>query len=186
MKKVLIGLTIVAVLSITGCVTTPKQPRTFDQLGQYTTVPLNDHSYRISFRGNSNMSYGTAEEINLVKAAQTTLSNGFTFFKVLDDPSNRTQQPPRKAVVYPAQTYYPYGWGYRRPYWNDPFYDMPQVVTIDPVQISYTIECFKDKKTSPNDAFDARLILQSLGQKYGVSPTGQVLQPQPVAVTSNK
>ncbi|MGE8563011.1 MAG: hypothetical protein ACN6NM_04365, partial [Acinetobacter bohemicus] len=28
------------------------------------------------------------------------------------------------------------------------------------------------------DAFDASLILQSLGQKYGLSPTGQVLAPQ--------
>ena len=27
------------------------------------------------------------------------------------------------------------------------------------------------------DAFDAHLILQSLGQKYGLSPTGDVLQP---------
>ncbi|MEK7739666.1 MAG: hypothetical protein AAB326_06505, partial [Pseudomonadota bacterium] len=114
MNKVLIGLTIAAALTITGCATTPSKPRTFDQLGQYTTVPLNDHSYRISFQGNSNMSFGTAEEINLVKAAQTTLLNGFTYFKVLDDPSNRTQQPPRKAVVYPSSNYYPYGWGYRR------------------------------------------------------------------------
>jgi hypothetical protein len=71
-------------------------------------------------------------------------------------------------------------------FWNDPFYDMPQVVNIDPVQISYTIECYKDKKSSPNDAFDARLILQSLGPKYGVSPTGQVLQPQPDTVTSKQ
>ena len=63
MNKVLIGLTIAAALTITGCATTPSKPRTFDQLGQYTTVPLNDHSYRISFQGNSNMSFGTAEEI---------------------------------------------------------------------------------------------------------------------------
>ena len=55
---------------------------------------------------------------------------------------------------------------------------MPQVVTIDPVQVSYTIECYKDQKKAPNDAFDASLILQSLGQKYGLSPTGQVLAPQ--------
>ncbi len=31
---------------------------------------------------------------------------------------------------------------------------------------------------APSDAFDASLILQSLGQKYGLSPTGQVLAPQ--------
>lgn len=186
MNKTLIGLITVAVITLTGCTTTPSKPRTFDQLGQYTTVPLNDHSYRVSFQGNSNMSFGTAEEITLLKSAQITLLNGFTYFKVQNDPSNRSQQPPRKAVVYPTPSYYPYGWGgYRRPYWNDPFYDMPQVVTLDPVQVAYTIDCFKDKKSAPDDAFDARLILQSLGGKYGLSPTGQVLQPEP-ATTPKK
>lgn len=187
MNKTLIGLAIVTALTLTGCTTTPSKPRTFDQLGQYTTVPLNDHSYRISFQGNSNMSFGMAEEIALLKSAQVTVSNGFSYFKVQNDPSNRSQQPPRKAVVYPTPSYYPYGWnGYRRPYWNDPFYDMPQVVTLDPVLVAYTIECFKDKKSAPDDAFDARLILQSLGNKYGLSPTGQILQPEPTTTAPKK
>lgn len=187
MQKTMIGLTMVAVLSLSGCATTPSKPRTFDQLGQFSTIPLNTQTYRISFQGNSNMSFGTAEEITLLKAAQTANLNGFQFFKVLDDPSNRTQQPPRKTVVYPAPTFYPYGYGFRRyGAFYDPFYDTPQVVTLDPVQVAYTISCFKSKKTAPNDAFDARLILQSLGQKYGLSPTGQVLQPQPTEVKSSK
>lgn len=188
MRKIFIGLTMLTALSLVGCATTPRQPLTFDQLGQYSTVPLNDHSYRVSFLGNRNMSFGTAEEITLLKSAQIALNSGFTHFKVLNDPSNRTQQPPRQAVVYSSPNYYPYGWGYRRHpmMWNDPFYDVPQVVTIDPVQVSYSIECYKDKKTAPQDAFDARLILQSLGQKYGLSPTGQILQPQPDPVSSKK
>ncbi len=187
MKKALIGLSMVAVLTLSGCAITPSKPRTFDQLGQFSTVPLNAQTFRVSFQGNSNMSFGTAEEITLLKSAQTTVQNGFTFFKVQDDPSNRTQQPPRKAVVYPTPMYMPYGYGYRRyGAFYDPFYDMPQVVNIDPVQVAYTIECYKDKKSAPNDAFDAHLILQSLGQKYGVSPTGQVLQPQLTELTSSK
>lgn len=185
MKKTLVGLTMVAILTMTGCATTPSKPRTFDQLGQFSTLPLNAHTFRISFQ-TRNMSYGTAEEITLLKSAQTTVQNGFQFFKVLNDPSNRSQQPPRKAVVYPTPNYY-YPYGYRRHgAFFDPFYDMPQVVTLDPTQVAYTIECFKDPKSAPNDAFDARLILQSLGQKYGLSPTGQVLQPQVTDVTSPK
>ncbi|NHC03098.1 hypothetical protein G9F31_04855 [Acinetobacter sp. 187] len=185
MKKSLMGLTMVAVLALSGCVTTPSQPRTFDQLGQFSTTPLNTQTYRISFQGSSNMNYGMAEEITLLKSAQTAVLSGFQFFKVMDDPSNRTQQPPRQAVVYPNQMYpYGYGYGFRRFHgFYDPFYNMPQVINVDPVQVSYTIQCFKDKKSAPNDAFDARLILQSLGQKYGVTPTGQVLQPQPVTAT---
>lgn len=91
---------------------TPSKPLTFDQLGQFSNTPLNAQSYRISFQARPNMSFGTAEEITLVKAAQTTLQNGFRYFKVLNDPSN-VNQPPRKAVVYPTPMYAPYGY-YRR------------------------------------------------------------------------
>ncbi len=63
---------------------------------------------------------------------------------------------------------------------TDPFYDSPRVVNIDPVEVSYSIECYKDQKTASKDAFDASLILQSLGKKYGLSPSGAVLLPQPV------
>ncbi|SPL68951.1 hypothetical protein KPC_0129 [Acinetobacter stercoris] len=190
MKKSVLGLTLATVLIFSGCATSPSKPRTFDQLGQFATYPLNAQSFRVSFQGNPNMSFGMAEEITLLKAAQTTVFNGFRYFQVKDDPSNRSQQPPRQAIVYPTPTFYPYGpYGYRRfggPFWNDPFYDMPEIVNIDPVQVSYTIECYKDKKSAPNEAFDATLILQSLGPKYGVGPTGQVLLPQPVTAPSTQ
>ncbi|OTG58974.1 hypothetical protein B9T29_13385 [Acinetobacter sp. ANC 3903] len=183
MKNSIIGLSMVVALALSGCATTPSKPLTFDQLGQFSNTPLNTQTYRISFQARPNMSFGTAEEITLVKAAQTTVQNGFRYFKVLDDPSNRNQ-PPRQAVVYSSPMYYPYGYYHRYPgFWPDPFYDMPRVVTIDPVQVSYTIECYKDQKKAPDDAFDAYLILKSLGQKYGLSPSGQVLPP-PVPKTA--
>ena len=100
---------------------------------------------------------------------------------MIDDPSNRSQKPPRQAVVYPNPPMYgPYGYHRRHPaFWPDPFFDAPQVVNVEPAQVSYTIECFKDQKSAPQEAFDASLILQSLGQKYGLSPKGDVLQPEP-------
>ncbi|WP_130803910.1 CC0125/CC1285 family lipoprotein [Acinetobacter ihumii] len=182
MKHLSLSLALMTALVMTGCATTPKKPRTFDQLGQFATYALNNQTYRISFKADPNMSYGTAEEITLVKSAQATLQNGFRFFKVIDDPSNQTQKPPRQAVVYSSSpSYYPYGYYRRHPaFWPDPFYDMPQVVNIDPVEVAYSIRCYKDQKSAPQDAFDAQLILQSLGKKYGLSPSGEVLLPQPV------
>lgn len=187
MNKILISLAMATTLAMTGCATLPSKLRTFDQLGNFSNTPLNAKTYRISFTADSNMSYGTAEEITLVKAAQTTLKNGFRFFKVMDDPSNRSQKPPRQAVVYPNPPMYgPYGPYRRHPaFWSDPFYDTPQIVNVEPAQVSYTIECFKDQKSAPQDAFDATLILKSLGNKYGLSSTGEVLQPQP-PVSSKK
>lgn len=178
MKNHLLGLSLIAALSLSGCAMTPSKPLTFDQLGQFSHTPLNTHTYRISFQARPPISFGTAEEITLLKAAQTTVQNGFRYFKVLNDPSNRSQQPPRQAVIYPPAMYSPYIYSRRYPgFWPDPFDDMPRVVNIDPVQVSYTIECYKDQKKAPHEAFDATLILQSLGKKYGLSPTGQVLPP---------
>ena len=177
MNKLLLGISLSCVLGLSACSSLPSKPRTFDQLGQFSSYPLNAHSYRIGFKTNANMSYGTAEEITLVKAAQTTLKNGFRYFKVLNDPSNRTQQPPRQAVVYPDPMFSPYG--FRHPGFYDPWYNMPQVVTVDPVEVSYSIECYKDQHNMPSDAFDATLILKSIGQKYGLSATGELLPPTP-------
>ena len=175
LRQLGLSMLFVATLGLGACATTPKKPLTFDQLGQFAAYPLNTQSYRISFQARPHLSYATAEEIALVKAAQTTLQNGFSHFKVLDDPSNRAQQPPRQAVVYSSPHYAPYGF-YRRPYyWHDPFFDQPRIVNLDPVQVSYTIECYQSSNAQAKDAFDARLILQSLGQKYGLSPTGHVL-----------
>lgn len=181
MKKLYIGLLVLAMGAMSACTTLPSKPVSFDQLGQYQSYPLNAKSFRVSFKTDRNLSYGTAEEITLLKSAQTAVQHGFSFFKVLDDPSNRNQQPPRQAVVYPAPMYNPYPYGYYRnrhaPFYDPYFYGAPQVVQVDPTEVSYSIECFKDKASAPSDAFDARLILQSLGQKYGVSPTGEVLPP---------
>ena len=181
MKYLPASILLATSLAFTGCASLPHKPRTFDQLGQFSSYPLNSQSFRIGFKADSSVSYGAAEEITLVKAAQTTLKNGFRFFKVLNDPSNMAQKPPRQAVVYSSPSmYYPYGYYRRHPaFWPDPFFDTPQVVNLDPVEVSYTIACFKDQKTAPSDAFDATLILRSLGAKYGLGPNGEVLMPQP-------
>ena len=182
-RQLSLSAVFIATLALAGCATTPSQPLSFEQLGQFNAYPLNSQTYRVSFQAARNMSYGTAEEITLLKAAQTTLQHGFRYFKVLDDPSNRSQQAPRQAVVYSSPMYYPYypyGFYNRNPYyWRDPFFDQPRVVNIEPAQVAYTIECYQAQKSKPSDAFDATLILQSLGQKYGLSPIAQ--QPSPSA-----
>ena len=179
MKNSILSFTMVAAIALSGCAMSPSKPLTFDQLGQFSSVPLNSQTYRISFVARHNINYGMAQEITLVKAAQTTLQNGFRYFKVLDDPISRNQ-PPRQTVVYSTPSYAPYGYygGYSG-FWPTPFYDTPQVVNIEPVQISYTIECYRDQTKSTSNAFDARLILQSLGPKYGLNSNGQILAPLP-------
>lgn len=61
MKYLSLGAALASVLILAGCATTPQKPKTFDQLGQFATYPLNNQIYRISFKADPNMSYGTAE-----------------------------------------------------------------------------------------------------------------------------
>ncbi|MEB3768317.1 CC0125/CC1285 family lipoprotein [Acinetobacter sp. MD2] len=177
MNKTLLGLLISAPLALSACSTLSTQPRSFDQLGHFSSYPLNNQTFRIGFKTERDMSYGSAQEIALVKAAQTTLQQGFRYFKVVNDPSNHNQAPMQHRVVYPAPPpmFYPYS-PYRHMGFYDPFFNSPQVVTFsDPTEVSYTIVCFKEKQRHPDDAFDASLILKSLGAKYGLSPFGDML-----------
>lgn len=178
------------ILTATGCVSTPQAPKTFAQLGQFQQVPLNANTYRVNFKADHNASYGHAEEIALVKSAQLTLQEGFEFFKVIDDPSNRlNQKTQRQAIVYPASPpmhtfpgYYSSRYRHHPLYWPDPFYDAPYTVNLDPVEVSYTIQVFK-KAQAPGDAFEARRILESLGDKYQLNADGT---PKQIPITPTK
>ncbi len=81
MKYLSLCLALGTALTLGACSTIPSKPKTFDQLGQFSAYPLNAQTFRISFQADSNMSYGTAEEITLVKSAQTTVQKGFRFLK---------------------------------------------------------------------------------------------------------
>lgn len=190
LRPVMLGA--ICVVFISGCATTPPQPRTFNQLGQFGQVALNNALYRISFKAPSNMPYSNAEEINLLHAAQVTVQQGFDAFKVINDPSNRiNEQQPRQAVVYPDRSFYspfytPYGYGrYRYSMWDDPFFNAPYVVDVPPREISYTVQMYKTQ-LAPADTFEARRILQSLGAKYGVRPDGSVIVPVSAPLNSPK
>lgn len=187
------GTGLLAVSLISGCATTPRQPPSFANLGQFEQYQLNTAIFRIRFVGDPNMSQGTAEEIALVKAAKTTLDAGYRYFYVL----NESKAPRnRRTLVYP-DTFYSSPWyGPYAPYrarwpyyqgWNDPFYHAT-VYNLDPVDISYTIKC-SHQPSAQQEEFDARLIVSTLGAKYYLSPDSSASQSAalslPQASTAN-
>lgn len=156
-------------LMLGGCATL-NAPPTFNQLGNFSTYPLNAQTFRIRFDARQNISYGTAQEIALVQSARTTIQQGFRYFEVMNDPSNRNA-PPRQSIVYNNNPVL-----FPRPFLN-PWNDVPQVITTEPSEVSYTINCYKTAQ-NPN-AFDAKLILQNLGAKYGINENGAIIVPPP-------
>ena len=190
-KSLQLLATAILCTAMVGCASTPSQPKSFNQLGQFQQIPLNANTYRVQFKTNNELSYGHAEEIALVKSAQLTLQEGFEFFKVIDDPSNQAhQKTQRQAVVYPNRPimmdpfYYHPRYRNHPMYWSDPFFDMPYTVNLEPLEVSYTIQMFK-KDIAPADAFEAKRILSALGNKYQLNADGTA-QPLPVATTPTK
>lgn len=178
MKKcVPASLLLALMFSISGCALSPSKPLSFDQLGQFSAYQLSNQSFRISYKARDGISYAQAQNIALVKAAQTTVLNGDQYFMILNGPTTVNQRP-KTEVVYPnvgwGMAPGPWGWG---PGWGDPFYAMPQTINTSSAEIAYNIECYKEGQ-APEKAYDARLILKSIGAQYGVTATGQVLIPQ--------
>lgn len=187
-----IGVAMLMVLLLNACSTIPKSTAQHYQLGHFSAIPLNDKSYRIRLQNPAHVSQATAEEMTLVKSAQMTLEQGFSHFKVTNAPH---EQAPRQTVVYHQPSYPPfYSPNYSRYYagnpayhsfWNDPFFNPPStVVYTEPVDIVYHIEMYKEN--IPQDAFDAGLILQHLGQKYGISPSGKIISSPAVLQSPTK
>lgn len=182
-KKKYLSLGICALLLITASGCSTLQPKTFNELGNFSTYQLNEQSFRVSVKTSSNISYGTTQEITLVKAAQTAVEHGFTYFKIIPNDPSSHNQPPRQAVVYspPPPMFRPYGfYSPRSTFWGSPWDDnFTQVINIEPNEVAYSISCFKNTQSAPNDAFNATLILKSLGAKYGVAENGDILKPAP-------
>ncbi|OTG85346.1 hypothetical protein B9T31_12790 [Acinetobacter sp. ANC 4558] len=182
MKKLIpASIALALVMTMSGCAITPTQPLTFNQLGEFSAYPLSKESFRISYKARDSVSYSQAQNITLVKAAQTAVLNGYQYFTILNGPTTVNRKP-QSEVVYPNAGWGagPWGpWAGFGPGWSDPFYGVPQTIRTGSAEIAYNIECYQNEKDAPAKAYDARLILQSIGSQYGVTPTGQVLTPQP-------
>ncbi|ALH95790.1 hypothetical protein AOY20_09750 [Acinetobacter equi] len=179
-KLIPASIALALVMTMSGCALAPTQPLTFNQLGEFSAYPLSKESFRIAYKARDSISYSQAQNITLVKAAQTAVLNGYQYFTILNGPTTVNRKP-QTEVVYPNAGWAPGPWGPMGgmgPGWSDPFYGMPQTVTTGPAEIAYNIECYKNEQDAPTKAYDARLILQSIGSQYGVTPTGQVLTPQ--------
>lgn len=164
------GLCALLLVAVSGCSTF--QPQNINQLGQFSSYPLNTQTFRVSAKTTPNISYGMTQEMTLVKAAQITIQNGFSDFKILNDPSS-INQPPKQTVIYTPPLL-----GFRPHRFYSPWDDASPIISQEPNEVAYSITCYKKTQTIPTDAFNATLILKSLGAKYGVAENGDILSPQ--------
>jgi len=170
-----------ALALLAGCATaTPYQPLGYPGAsGGYTDQQLDSTHFRVSFFGNSLTSRQQVENYLLYRAAELTLSRGFSCFTMVNHDTDRRTSVQVNPYG-PGGGFYPY-WS---PYWSmhgafgwynyDPFFGGPffpgsyDVNTIDRYQAMADIAVSNSCAASPA-TFNAQQVAQNL-RPYLVYP----------------
>ena len=81
MKRLVLSLSLLS-LACAGCATSyqPSQGNS----GGFSEVQWDDHTFQVSFHGNRSTTIERAQELTLLRSADLTLQNGFSYFVISD------------------------------------------------------------------------------------------------------
>ena len=128
--------------------------------------------FSIGFKGNGHDTSTKVGDFALLRAAELTLSNGFSYFAVMDVTNTSSATPYIERQRYytyypPAMTLPPPTFGgvdtYRIAYYVD--YEQPRIYFRPGTRI--VVQCFKTKPDSPF-TYDAAALEESLKRKYNL------------------
>jgi hypothetical protein len=164
MKKQLL---ILGMIVIAGCAT-PYQPQGLT--GGFTEIQLEKNVFRISVRGNGLTSLERAGEMALVRSAEITLNNGFTHFSIVDEKADYHTflNPFEPQTTIDSTTNAKVNAG-----GNSATGQVTSTTAVGkstgkkPLNTS-TIVCFNGKPDIKFYVYDAKLIFNSMAQRYGI------------------
>ena len=170
MAPPVIGMKILSCLLLmgslaTGCMT-PYQPLGYT--GGYTDTQLGENVFRITFRGNVEVSKDRAADYSLLRAAEIALANGFRYFVISDSkvesniftyttPTQSSTTGSAHVIgnsVYGSTTTTTTGGG---------------VGTGSTPSATNIILCYKEKPDVTGIVFDAEFVAKSIRKKYGIA-----------------
>lgn len=155
-----------ALLLLAACATsTPYAPAGELERYGFSEQRIEDDRYRITFRGNSLTKRETVENYLLYRAAEVTVENGYDFFEMIEDETERSTTYSASSD-YGRFSYYGrgrpfpyYGWGYR---WA-PYYDDYSVQEFNRYTAMAYIRLGKGEKPADTPtAYNARQVLDNL------------------------
>ena len=164
----LLGATLLslAALSLCSCAT-PYRPLKGGT--GYASKQVASNEFAVSFQGNADTTLERAYDFALLRSAEVTLQNGFSFFSVVN--ITNTSSAKRYTQVYRV-------YGAPAPGFDDfGRYDSlpgPAIVEVQQPGIFYTpgtmflIQCFSLKPTE-KFAYDAAILAESLRRKYKIT-----------------
>lgn len=158
-----------------GCTTaTPYQPALSDKPSAtgYSSQPLSDDQFRVSFAGNSMTSRETVENYLLYRAAELSREQGYDGFILIERETERDVDTRVSSFGAGRYSYWGPSWRYRRagfgwsywdPYYGDPFFnDNIDVRTVDSYEAFAVIKMYRGTR-SDDRAFQADEVLRNLG-----------------------
>lgn len=129
--------------------------------GGFTDVRLDENVFRVSFQGNGFTSQEAVQEMALLRCAELTLTNGFSFF-VVGAVRDATQQVTNYTPVQTNTT----GTLYGNRYSSTTTTTGGQPMTFNFASNTTTILTFKERPQGMGITYDAKRIVESLGPKY--------------------
>ncbi len=157
------------VLTLTGCMT----PYTSDGLlGGYSEVQLSENVWRVSFQGNGYTSRERAVDMAMLRSADLTIQQGYSYF-AFSDSKSRTDTV---GIGTTPTTSYTTGSAYRSG--NNVYGSATttttggQAIFISTPTANNTVVMFKDKPENVSGmVYNATFVCNSLGKKYDVQCT---------------
>lgn len=166
MKKLLIGLSALFVLLLSGCATPYKA---HGLMGGFSETRVSENTFQVSFRGNALASRERVVDFTLLRSAELTLQNGYRYFAILNS-NNYTRYgsyttPKTYSTTGNVQMYGNTGYlnTTTTAYGGQTFlYSRPSTMN--------TIQCFRKKPRIRGIVYDANFIVKSIKTKYKIKP----------------
>ena len=164
---------IIAIL-VTGCATS-YQPQGFS--GGFSSTQLDKNVFTVSFKGNAYTDHERANDFTMLRSAEITLENGYTYFSIVDaqqhEQTGVNTTPTTSTTTVNANTF-----GTANRFGNTVNYSGNtygtattttsggQTFLISKPSTSNTIVCYSKKPDG--FSYNAEFIVQSLKSKYGI------------------
>lgn len=161
-----IPLLLVAVTSLAACVSaTPYRQAQHQNDYGYQEQKIEQDRYRLSFAGNAETSRQTVENYLLFRAAELTVQEGKDYFIVTNSDTERTTEQQSTVV---GDSRFHFGFGHHSRYGHHHGFGLGFNVfstSYDDYEAFGVIVLKSGKKPADNfDAYDARQVLENLGQ----------------------
>ncbi len=163
MTKKLAIIFLVSILFFSGCATPIGYYKAKDSEGGYSETKMQEGVYSIEFKGNSDTSVQRVLDFAYLRAADLTLKNGYKYFTVSNQKTDRTTTSSSVPETTPLECIGQNCYGNRYTTWRNFTYQAPFTYLM--------VECHKELPANASGTvFDASQVKANVQTQYHINP----------------